>query len=125
MKNFIVWLLGVLAVLRITQPRSRGGSAPAPGHAVPTVPHTPVRTWNTPPETPRQWHLNPDRARWARWARRAERLRWSGRGLPLLPEEECWQRGSVGRGRRGEASDWGRCEARHPVRTYVLVALGE
>lgn len=118
MRNPIVWLLGSLAVLRIRRPRSRGGPLPDPSNAVPAS--------DTPPETPREWHLNPGRARWARWARRAERLRWSGRSLPLLPEEECWQRGTGGCRRRPVGlTDWEQWETGHPVRTYVIVALGE
>ncbi|WP_200308922.1 hypothetical protein [Streptomyces adelaidensis] len=40
--------------------------------------------------------------------------------MPLLPVEECWREG-----RRVEPPDWGRWETAHPVRMYVLVALGE
>jgi hypothetical protein len=118
MGNPIAWVLGVLGVLRTrrSQSRTRGRPGTALNSAVPAS--------SSAPEAPRGWRPNPNAARWVRWARQAERLRWSGRGPRLLPEEACW--GGRGHGRRVEAPDRGRWEAaEHPVRAYVLASLSD
>lgn len=117
----IAWAVGVLGALRRRRSpsRTRGGPAAAANST--------VLAPSSAPAAPRR--LDPHAARWVRWARQAERLRWSGRGLPLLPEEPCWDGLSTAgpkHGHRAEPPDRGRWESvEHPVRAYVLTALSE
>ncbi|QFQ98209.1 hypothetical protein F9278_20615 [Streptomyces phaeolivaceus] len=67
--------------------------------------------------------LNPERARWRRWAARAERYRaMYGRWLPLLPREPCWNPPRSHVNPRAEHPEHAE---RDLVRPYVAAHLGE